>query len=71
MVSILKPLGPKSAHIQRGGEMRLQDLPATLSISQAAEILGVGRDLAYQAARRGSGGRGFESLPARITKTAL
>ncbi|MDP8927261.1 MAG: helix-turn-helix domain-containing protein [Actinomycetota bacterium] len=33
--------------------MRLQDLPATLSIPQAAEILGVGRDLAYQAARRG------------------
>ncbi len=33
--------------------MRLQDLPATLSIPQAAEILGVGRDLAYLAARRG------------------
>ncbi|MDP8970084.1 MAG: helix-turn-helix domain-containing protein [Actinomycetota bacterium] len=31
----------------------MQDLPATLSIPQAAEILGVGRDLAYQAARRG------------------
>ncbi len=33
--------------------MRMQDLPATLSIPQAAEILGVGRDLAYQAARSG------------------
>ncbi len=33
--------------------MRLQDLPATLSIAQAAEILGVGRDLAYRAARSG------------------
>ncbi len=33
--------------------MRLQDLPATLSIAEAAEILGVGRDLAYQAARCG------------------
>ncbi len=33
--------------------MRLQDLPATLSIPQAAKILGVGRDLAYRAARRG------------------
>ncbi|MDP8931628.1 MAG: helix-turn-helix domain-containing protein [Actinomycetota bacterium] len=33
--------------------MRLQDLPPTLSIPQAAEILGVGRDLAYQAAHRG------------------
>ncbi len=33
--------------------MRLQDLPASLSIPQAAESLGVGRDLAYQATRRG------------------
>lgn len=33
--------------------MTLQDLPPTLSIPEAAEILGVGRDLAYQAARRG------------------
>ncbi len=33
--------------------MRLEDLPATLSIPEAAEILGVGRDLAYQAASHG------------------
>ncbi|MDP8929139.1 MAG: helix-turn-helix domain-containing protein, partial [Actinomycetota bacterium] len=33
--------------------MNLQDLPPALSIPQAAEILGGGRDLAYQAARRG------------------
>ncbi len=33
--------------------MGLQDLPAVLTIPQAAEILGIGRDLAYQAVRRG------------------
>ncbi len=34
-------LGPKSAHAVGRDEMRLQDLPAALTIPQAAEILGI------------------------------